>query len=1183
MHHPPRFRRFALILSILMSLGAMAAPRLTAATPAGEADVVRIPIECEEMKGVDGSYDGESPLSASRPAAPGSKDAPATINKGRWTVGHWGRDLYQNMIFGGVWSSRFANAVTDATDTPAEAFSDVEVPEARRYKLWAKYECPPFFNYPFAVRVEKLDDKGKPAGKLFEQVFGLRNAVKHYSFMSKTMKGDLYWNWGMDHDAAEGYELDLPKGKVRVTLAKAANPDAKANPGPTAGRSVDCLLITSKLTETSAPLMDVFPLMDEFQRENHLYFRYRNTGSAPIVIEHNHWSHRRNYYYYMGNTEGVRFFNADGTVINDDKGAPLKTSGGNWLKPIAPGEFSPWIDLGPTITTENSCPFHATAFPIDAKGVKMKEPPAQPLPFAMDIAFEPSEKTIVKSFVTGKGEPQLAVLIQPDLKTKEGREWTLKTVDVYRRMTEQLNDIPRVGPVPSKIKLYGYIGRPYWGAALAGGDNSSTDGFAEAMDYNIALGHNTTDAPVGNTPGYDRIVAYYKAKKTPFIEVSGKFHHSQSLDVVRGIYTKRPEGLDPKLPIPADAPVDEKARSRFFYISFGDEIGLPHIDLKNEKLLADFRAFLQKRGVKPEEVGFKTLDEVKPLATFSGDVAVQIGVIPKPTSDADKPAIPEGAAAKPLKLLYWLTHVFNIESGVADFAEKTRQMTQAVGPHFKTTANLGGMHPFYWMHQGAFIDSFKGKAMTLAWSEDYDYCQPEISRLVIDFQAAYLRAGSKYHDTPMMFYNMPHYPGNTGTHLLQNAVSLWGQNVKDLDFFCTAPDIFATENYIAARGGVAATGRAMRQISGMAGNIEDALLPARTRKARVAMLLSEASDVWELEGLSQGHVTPAADGKPASAATNVSQEERKAIWNCLRRAGYLVDLITENDLADGYLKDYSVLYVCGRNVERRSAPVIKTWVENGGTLYLTAGAGRRDEADQPLAELDALVGRGEPVAEGAVFYRGPLRAKLEMLFLDPLGRAKISANSALGTPAAEFDAFASREIVRTASHPTQALGEYSDGKFAATCAKVGKGTGIYIGALPGIAWAKPAMRFQPMGKGGPETNAAHFEPTDFNEQAGAAVLLPVTAAKLAPDYTPSLRGVVCNILDSKEHTLVTAVNLTRQTDGKRKDVTITLTTPTPVKSATTALKAKVGVETVDGKTVLRLKELDEADVIVLSR
>ena len=82
-----------------------------------------------------------------------------------------------------------------------------------------------------------------------------------------------------------------------------------------------------------------------------------------------------------------------------------------------------------------------------------------------------------------------------------------------------------------------------------------------------------------------------------------------------------------------------------------------------------------------------------------------------------------------------------------------------------------------------------------------DLVDPSEEFTVAQFQAAYLRAGAMYHDTPMMFYCMPHYPGNTGQHVVQNAVTLWGQNVKDLDFFNSGIDAYGTENYIHSRDG----------------------------------------------------------------------------------------------------------------------------------------------------------------------------------------------------------------------------------------------------------------------------------------------------------------------------------------------------------------------------------------------
>ena len=118
---------------------------------------VRIVIECEDMKGV-----------AQNRFGPGRS----------WQVGRWGHDLYQNMIFGGVWASRLRNAMTDETDASAEVTAEIEVPADGAYKLWAKYECPPFFNYAFGIRIE-------PAGggaAVFDHTYGLRDAAKHFCF-----------------------------------------------------------------------------------------------------------------------------------------------------------------------------------------------------------------------------------------------------------------------------------------------------------------------------------------------------------------------------------------------------------------------------------------------------------------------------------------------------------------------------------------------------------------------------------------------------------------------------------------------------------------------------------------------------------------------------------------------------------------------------------------------------------------------------------------------------------------------------------------------------------------------------------------------------------------------------------------------------------------------------------------
>jgi len=667
-------------------------------------------------------------------------------------------------------------------------------------------------------------------------------------------------------------------------------------------------------------------------------------------------------------------------------------------------------------------------------------------------------------------------------------------------------------------------------------------------DYSIAMGLNTYGYAFQDADYADALSAYYQAKNASLVELSGVYHHTTNIKDLEKF-------------------TDPRIKSRFYYNSFGDEIGLPAVNVNDQTQLAAFRAFAQKRGVKPQDLGFKTWDEVKPLASYTPDAVVGVGLMPTDK----KTSLPTGNAALPLKRLFWLTHEFVIERGTADFAKKTQEMTALFGPQFKTSANLGGMHPFYWLNQASFIESFRAGAMTLAWSEDYDYTQPEGSRLCIEYQAANVRCGAKYHDTPMQFYNMPHFPGNTGRHLVQNAVSLWGQGVKDLDFFSVSPDLFSTENYIASRGGIETAG-GIRRISGMAGNVEDALMPARTRKAKVAMLLSEASDLWEVSGGSQWDV------KHGSDATNAFNEERKDIWYALRNAGYLVDLLTENDVNEGRLQEYKVLYVCSRNMERRTTAKLQGWVKGGGVVYLTAGAARFDEYDAPLTALDALVGRG-PVVK-ADFYKGALRPKLELLQLSPKGRVTLTVNKQQFA----YDAYASVETFKPAKG-AKVLGTFAGGQPALVNMKTGNGWGFYTGTLPGQAWLKKGLPLRVMGKGGLDDNFCHFEPQDFDDNAAAAILLPLRQAGVQPEVTSSYKHIITSVLDGPQATVVTMIDLGQYeptlVGNGRKLLGLTIRGVRPAKAVHTAMNAGATFQNgKDGVTVL-LTDINYADVIVI--
>ena len=133
-----------------------------------------------------------------------------------------------------------------------------------------------------------------------------------------------------------------------------------------------------------------------------------------------------------------------------------------------------------------------------------------------------------------------------------------------------------------------------------------------------------------------------------------------------------------------------------------------------------------------------------------------------------------------------------------------------------------------------------------------------------------------------------------------------------------------------------------------AGAVEHRLYPAQPRKAKVAVMLSRAADTWDSEDKGGLGGT---GGK-----YNANNEERKAIWMALRHAHVPVDMITDEDVAQGRLRDYRVLYLVGSEMLGSAVRPLKQWVRGGGILYATGGGGLLDEYRQPQPALLALYG-----------------------------------------------------------------------------------------------------------------------------------------------------------------------------------------------------------------------------------
>ena len=103
-------------------------------------------------------------------------------NKSDWTVCSQS-DSYADQTFGGMWSTHGGLLRAPAESANSTAVQTVKIPEAGKYRVWSKYQCPPYFHYMHRVEVWQ---RGR---RLFSHDYGKLTAKRLYSFFGKTTYG----------------------------------------------------------------------------------------------------------------------------------------------------------------------------------------------------------------------------------------------------------------------------------------------------------------------------------------------------------------------------------------------------------------------------------------------------------------------------------------------------------------------------------------------------------------------------------------------------------------------------------------------------------------------------------------------------------------------------------------------------------------------------------------------------------------------------------------------------------------------------------------------------------------------------------------------------------------------------------------------------------------------------------
>jgi hypothetical protein len=463
--------------------------------------------------------------------------------------------------------------------------------------------------------------------------------------------------------------------------------------------------------------------------------------------------------------------------------------------------------------------------------------------------------------------------------------------------------------------------------------------------------------------------------------------------------------------------------------NFSDEITSPAVGT-DAAALRHFHGWLQAQNVRPADLGVKALDDVVPIE--SPDVLRQRQAQDPKAANRIFYYTARFRQAAATERLRWLTESFHRYAA----ANILTSSLVADHPYFAGSGLGMGMDEpnMAWGGHPLSLDWFdlaRQRAVDVIGIEDWMGLQymygPRYTWegfQLMGFQAAIFRSGSRA-SQPIIAWITP----SDATNLVLKTSSALAQGAKHFFYWTYGPTATSTENYWSdLRGEYDGLVRMTRQLA----SAEHIIAPGTTRKTRVALLYSISADLWQPWGY-------------------IHMLERRATYLALVHDQYLVDMLTEEDIAAGRLKDYDVLYAVDPNISASATAAIEGWVRAGGYLFGACGAGSRDEFNEPGPGLAQVFGI-EPVIRAEVRpeeYR--LRGGLN--WMDYFDRIKLERTPLLGEPAA-FGVLG----VKVAFKPTtsKVIGRFKDNAPATVFHELGSGNAVYIGACPGLSYLKDA-------------------------------------------------------------------------------------------------------------------------------
>jgi len=449
-----------------------------------------------------------------------------------------------------------------------------------------------------------------------------------------------------------------------------------------------------------------------------------------------------------------------------------------------------------------------------------------------------------------------------------------------------------------------------------------------------------------------------------------------------------------------------------------DEMGVyakDHI-ARCERCAKVFRDYLRAQNVTPGELGARSWDEVRPFNIWMPKREAAKGV--KATPGTGLAPAPDNAADS---LRYYYTY---------------RLMTHATGQVFPEVAKKFAAAGIKLYAMQGPTPSWNGAS--LDWHEFYDlkpntaFVFETSNRDARTWQwESYLadigRGIALRHDMAQGCLVKPHRGAPA-----QRMLSVIARGTTAFEWYTYGPDYSKGDSFSQSPELLGQVARAARFL----GKAEPFLYGARfAKQPEVAFVTPRSSEIW-------------------SRATDLSLttfENAKWVYLALRHAHIPLDILSEQQLAEGKLDRYKVIYIPGTHLRRDSASAVREWVRAGGTVWTDANGLSHDEANQPSTAMNEMLG----IADRKLETWGSVE-QYRATDLKPLTETNPPAGAEFTWDKAKLTARIAREPLTAKS--AEILATFADGKPAVTRNRFGKGEAIVAGLWSGLSYSATVRR-----------------------------------------------------------------------------------------------------------------------------